>query len=225
MKKTIYTVLVVTLLLLSGCNGKTEPSVFSSQSNSGISGSSVSSNPTTGSNNTVDVSDTPNISEDASLPEDTPEEVDLWAAFQNGDFSYIAGTYTAHAEYAQGYGAECPDINISETGVVTGGGLVYSWGSNQEYAGTPPVSIQKGEESNWGEIAQAGSFVCSIKYEEGTFIPEAGIYDGQHNEFYIIYPPEVPSQNGLSEDISKIRIRYVIVSGGVEDMIYTKNDE
>lgn len=137
-----------------------------------------------------------------------------------GDFSSIAGTYTADAVYAQNYGfSSCPDIVITEDGIVTGGGLT-SYGYTQKYAGTVPFFISSGENEGWG----AGTILCRIESIPGTFDPVIGMEEGGYAEFYVIYPPGVSLGNGITKDIEKLRIRYVIATGGILDMIYTKID-
>ena len=138
----------------------------------------------------------------------------LLSDLQSGDFSSIAGTYTADMQYAQNYGfASCPDITIDESGTVTGGGMAFSWADpdsyTEEYAGTPPISVVPGEDGGWG----AGTIQCYIARAE----------DGRHGEFYIIYPAGVPDM-GSDDHPEVIRIRYVIAYGGVIDMLYTKAD-
>lgn len=127
---------------------------------------------------------------------------------QSGDFSSIAGTYTADAQYAQIYGGTYPDITIDERGIVTGGGMVYSWGYTQEYAAEPPVSVVPGD-SSWGE----GTFQCFVARQDNF------------SEYYIIYPAGIPDPRSASDHPAVIRIRYVIADGGIADMIYTKVDQ
>lgn len=144
-------------------------------------------------------------------------------SFQNGDFSSIAGTYTANMEYAPYYGfSSCPDIELAKDGTVTGGGFT-SYGYTQKFAAIPPTSVNAGDDT-WGN----GTLVCTIENIPGNPIQEDGVeYEviGGHNETYIVYPPGVSAFDGaFTEDLNKVRIRYVIIDGGVEDMIYTKID-
>lgn len=126
---------------------------------------------------------------------------------QNGDFSSIAGTYAADMQYAQNYDCTCPDITIDESGTVTGGGMIYSWGYTQEYAATPPISVVPGDDG-WG----TGTFQCFVMRQE------------DFSEYYIIYPAGVPDIRSNSDHSDVVRIRYVIADGGIADMIYTKAD-
>lgn len=144
----------------------------------------------------------------------------IMASLPEGDFSPIVGTYQAHEEYAAGYDAECPDIVITQNGTVKGGRMIYPWEYQLVFRGTAPISVDTGG-SDWGE----NTLLCTIEDTPGTFIEEAGIFEGQHNEFYVVYPPGISAFDGsLTEELDKVRIRYVIIDGGVTDMVYTKND-
>lgn len=154
--------------------------------------------------------------------ESTPQ-TQILAEFQNGDFSYITGTYRAHTEYADSYNAICPNITINHNGSVTGGGLIYSREYQQDFNGTVPISVDTGG-AFWGK----NTIVCTIEDTPGNPIQEDGeVYEvvGGRNESYIVYPPGVSVFNGaLTEELDKIRIRYIIIDGGIEDMVYTKID-
>jgi len=131
----------------------------------------------------------------------------LLSDLQSGDFSAFAGTYTALTEYNQGYGiTSCPDITLNADGSITGGYLTFSWGDTQEYAGTPPTSVVRGDDNGWGE----GTFQCFVAtyYNEGF----------EQNEYYIIFPA------GTLDNTNATYISYIFAGGGIMDIRYTKVD-
>lgn len=142
----------------------------------------------------------------------------------NGDFSDYAGTYKPDG---RSFNVLLPEANITlkENGIVEGGMVDGLYNGDElvtygvPYAGTKPISVTKSE---------AGSYVCIISEGEQVYDEEIdGMLQIEPKEFYIICPvgvtstyEEYPGYDDLGTD--SIRIRYIVLDGGIMDTMYFK---
>lgn len=146
------------------------------------------------------------------------------------DFSSFAGTYVPHSQFQMNFGAvpvSEAGITLNEDGIVDGG-RPYGWYSGgrletieNSYAGIKPISITETED---------GAFVCMISEGEQEYDEQSEImFQTKPREFFIICPAGVTSayENYLSKDnlgIDSIRIRYILIDGGISDIMYYKEE-
>lgn len=127
-----------------------------------------------------------------------------------GDFSSFAGTYSIHPQFSY-YGDYYPaSIVLDEAGVITG----------KNISNAAPIYITKN--SN-------GTLTCMISEGEQYFDEVVGMmYMTKPKEFYVICPigvtsgfDDYPDYDYLGTDA--VRIRYIIIDGGIADIMYFKN--
>ena len=147
-----------------------------------------------------------------------------------GDFSCFSGNYAPYSIFQADFGAvplSEAGITLNEDGIVNGG-KPYGWHSGgkletieNSYAGIKPISITKTEE---------GAFVCMISEGEQEYDEQSEImFQVKPREFFIVCPAGVTSayENYLSRDdlgIDSIRIRYILIDGGISDIMYYKEE-
>ena len=128
------------------------------------------------------------------------------------DFSLFAGTYSIYAQppFSE-YGNYYPtSITLNENGVIIG----------ENITNTVPIYVT--ENSN-------GTLTCMISEGEQHFDEAAGMMlMTKPKEFYVICPSGVtsgfdnyPDYDYLGTDT--IRIRYMMIDGGIADIMYHKN--
>lgn len=122
-----------------------------------------------------------------------------------GDFSEYAGTYKATEWSNDGYGGgqRLDDLQLSDEGIVTGGGAYYS---PEPYPCKAPISV---------ELEDDGSYKCIVNEEEK--------YSG---DIFYIYPEGVVEDRFKDDEIlvNAVYIRYIHLDGGVSDKVFYKVD-
>lgn len=134
------------------------------------------------------------------------------AATSSEDFSSFVGTYSLYqqspfTEYGDYYPAS---ITLNENGTITG----------QNIANTAPIYVTRNDN---------GTIMCMISEGEQELDELVGFISIKPREFYVICPVGVTSgfdgypdyDNLLGTDT--VRIRYMILDGGVVDIMYHKN--
>lgn len=127
---------------------------------------------------------------------------------RNGDFSEFAGTYKALGIYEEKYGGgdSISDLVLDENGIVTGGG---SWFETNPYPQVAPSLVTKNED---------GSYKCQVMYE-----------DENNQAYFLIYPEGTIGENPYIYNdpflTEHVYIQYMVIDGGVGDIIYYKVDE